>query len=458
MEGQTMARAGATTALAEERFTDRAGRGIATPLAAPAATATRRLLPEGVGERESLDAYRRAGGHSPISWGRTPAELLDLVEASGLRGRGGAAYSTGAKWRAVAARPGPRALLVNAAESEPASRKDRALLLARPHLVVEGALLAARAIGGDECVVYVHDPALKEAVERARRELERAGARLPRWRTVVGPPGYVAGEASAAVNFVNGRAAKPTTKPPRPHERGIGGRPTLVQNVETLANVPLIAREGAAWFRAVGSPALPGTILLTLAGGVRRPGVYEVPSGTPLRRVLAECGGGTPEGLQAVLPGGYFAGWLDPAAVREGVALAPGSLRAAGADLGSAAITVLPETVCGLGQAARLLRFFADESARQCGPCTFGTAAMAQALERIALGQPRPDDPERLRHYAERMLPGRGACGHLDGATVAARTALRVFAAEIETHLRDGGCGRPTGSVLPGLEDDHGHH
>jgi NADH:ubiquinone oxidoreductase subunit F (NADH-binding) len=172
-----------------------------------------------------------------------------------------------------------------------------------------------------------------------------------------------------------------------------------------------------------------------------------------LRQVLRDCGGGTPEGLQAVLPGGYFAGWLSAAAVGSGVALAPASLRAAGTDLGSAAITVIPETVCGLWQAVRLLRFFADESARQCGPCTFGTVAMADALARIARGQPQPDDLDRLRRYAERMLPGRGACGHLDGATIAARTALAVFATEIDTHLRYGGCGRPAGSVLPGLED-----
>ncbi|HET8626227.1 MAG TPA: NADH-ubiquinone oxidoreductase-F iron-sulfur binding region domain-containing protein [Thermomicrobiales bacterium] len=425
-------------------------------LSAPPTTA-RRLLPEPDGESETLDAYRNGGGYDPATWRRAPADLLATIEASGLRGRGGAAYPTGAKWRAVAARPGPRAVLVNAAESEPASRKDRALLLARPHLVLEGALLAARAVGADECVIYAHDPAIARAAERALRELARAGMPLPRWRTVVAPPGYVAGEASAAVNFVNGRAAKPAAKPPRPHERGIGGRPTLVQNVETLANVPLIAREGAAWFRSAGSPDLPGTILVTLSGAVRRPGVYEVPSGAPLADVLDGCCGGTPEGVQAILPGGYFAGWLDPAALREGVALAPASLRAAGSDLGSAAITVVPETVCGLWQAARLLRFFADQSARQCGPCTFGTAAMAECLERVAHGRPEPDDLARLRRYAERMLPGRGACGHLDGATAAARTALAVFAEEVDTHLRHGGCGRPAASILPGLEDEHGH-
>ena len=425
------------------------------PGAAPTVLAPQRLLRDDLDGREALAVYRQAGGYAEASWARTPAELIELVEESGLRGRGGAAYPAGAKWRAVATQPGPRVLLINAAESEPASRKDRTLLLTRPHLILEGALLAARAVGAESCVLYVHDPALGRALELACYELAQAGARLPRWRTVVGPARYVAGEASAVIQFVNGGAAKPTTKPPRPHEVGVGGQPTLVQNVETLANVPLIAREGAARFRSAGCAELPGTILLTLSGGVRRPGVYEVPTGVALHQVLREYGGGMPEGLQAMLPGGYFAGWLSAAAVGSGVALTPASLRAAGTDLGSAAITVIPETVCGLWQAVRLLRFFADESARQCGPCTFGTVAMADALARIARGQPRPDDLDRLRHYAERMLPGRGACGHLDGATIAARTALDVFATEIETHLRYGGCGRPAGSVLPGLEDDY---
>jgi NADH:ubiquinone oxidoreductase subunit F (NADH-binding) len=322
--------------------------------------------------------------------------------------------------------------------------------------VFEGALLAAKAIGADECVVYTHDPAAKAAVDRARLELERAEIALPRWRSVIAPAAYVAGEARAAVNFVNGHNALPTSKPPRVHERGIAGQPTLVQNVETLVHVAGIARHGAGWFRAAGVPGAPGTLFLTLNGAVRQRGVCEAPMGARLADVLDELGGGAPDGIQAVLPGGYFSGWLPATAVWRGVTLDPASLRAAGSDLGSAAITVVPETVCGLWQAVRLLRFFADESARQCGPCTFGTAAMADALERIARGNARADDLDRLHHYSERMLPGRGACSHLDGAVAAARTALDVFAGEIEMHLRYGGCGRPMRSMLPGLEDRHG--
>jgi NADH:ubiquinone oxidoreductase subunit F (NADH-binding) len=344
---------------------------------------------------------------------------------------------------------------INAAESEPACRKDAVVLRLRPHLVIEGALLAARAIDADEVVFYTHDRAAKQAVETARRELERAGAKLPRWRSVVAPATYVAGEASAAVNFINGRDAIPTSKPPRVHQRGVDGKPTLVQNVETLAHLPGIARDGVEWFRATGVPSYPGSILITLNGAVRRRGVFEVPAGVVLADVLTDLGQGTPEGIQAVLPGGYFAGWISAEAIWDGVRLEPASLREIDSDLGSAAITVVPESVCGLWQAVRLLRFFADESARQCGPCTFGTAAMADALERIALGTARADDLDRLRHYAERMLPGRGACSHLDGAVAAARTALDVFADDIELHLRHGGCARPMRCVLPGLEERH---
>jgi NADH:ubiquinone oxidoreductase subunit F (NADH-binding) len=359
-------------------------------------------------------------------------------------------------WRAVAMRPGRHVVLVNGAESEPASKKDLQLMLTRPHLVIEGALLAAHATDADEVVIYLHDRHAKASIEGAKRELEAAGAQLPKLKTTVAPARYIAGEQSAAIQWVNGKSALPTMKPPRPDERGINGRPTLVQNVETLANVPLILREGAEWFRSLGSPDLPGTLLVTLNGGVFNPGVYEVPSGITLEQVLMELGGGLTDGIQAVLPGGYFGGWLAPEEVWRGVRLDRESMSAVGAGFGSGAITVVPENVCGLAQAVALLRFFANESARQCGPCTFGTIAMAEVLERVAHGRPQPHDLERLEHYANQMLPRRGACSHLDGATVAARTALDVFQREIDVHRRYGDCGRPTRIVLPGLESEDG--
>ncbi|HEU5423757.1 MAG TPA: NADH-ubiquinone oxidoreductase-F iron-sulfur binding region domain-containing protein [Nitrolancea sp.] len=419
-----------------------------------------RLLPPDVPALESLADYRAGGGYAAAVWDRASSELLAEIEASGLRGRGGSAFPSGRKWRAVAEQRGKKVVLVNAAESEPASRKDRTLLARRPHLVIEGALLATRAVGAGELVVYLHDDdrELRATVEDAFAALRRARFALPRWRVVTAPPGYVAGEESAAVRRVNGGPAKPTAKPPRPFERGVRGRATLVNNVETLANVPLIARHGPEWFRAAGTTDLPGTLLVTLSGAVRRPGVYEVSGGVALGAIIAELGGGVSEGggIQALLAGGYFSGWL-PGETAAGVALEPETLTRRGVALGSGAIVVVPDSVCGLAQAARLLRFFADESARQCGPCTYGTPAMAEVFAHLRDGTATARELERLRLWSERMLPGRGACGHLDGAAWAARSALTVFAGEIATHARFGGCGRTRRVMLPGL-DEGAHH
>jgi len=415
-----------------------------------------RLLIEGQSGRESLADYQRRGGYASASWSRPPEELRSLVTASGLRGRGGSAFPTGIKWQSVAAEPGPRVLLVNGAETEPASGKDRYLLTQRPHLVLEGALLAARAVDAATCLLYLRAKGADEqaSLKAAWQELQAAGRPLPRWRIVTAPAGYVAGEETAAIQRCNGKAAKPAFKPPLPYQQGAEGRPTLVQNVETLANVPGVVRDGAEAFRAIGSASAPGTLLLTLSGAVRRPGVYEAPTGTPLQDIVQHLGGGTVDKspVQALLPGGYFAGWLSGAALRSGARLDAESLRDHDVSLGAGSITVIPDSVCGLAQAVALLRFFARESVRQCGPCTYGTAAMADALGRLAVGRPESDDVERLRRYSGVMLPRRGACGHLDGATNAARTALHVFEREIAQHARGRTCGRPWRSLLPGVE------
>lgn len=417
---------------------------------------TSRLLVDGVAARESLADYQRRGGYAALSWTHSPENLRAVVDASGLRGRGGSAFPVGRKWQSVANEPGPRVVLANGAETEPASGKDQVLLTLRPHLVIEGALLAARAVGAQTCIFYLRAGGHNEqaSLEGALQEIPSLRLPLPRWRIVRASSGYVAGEETAAVQRCNNKPAKPAFKPPLPFQQGVDGQPTLVQNVETLANVPFITRDGADAFRSLGTPDAPGTVLVTLSGAIRRPGVYEVPTGTPLQEIISRLGGGTPDNapIQAVLPGGYFAGWLSGAVLRAGVTLNPDSLRAHGASLGAGTITVIPDSVCGLAQAVALLRFFARESARQCGPCTYGTEAMAATLERIALGRGDPDDLDRLRGYAELMLPRRGACGHLDGATNAARTALRVFEREIATHSRGRTCGRPWRVLLPGME------
>ncbi|HEY8745563.1 MAG TPA: NADH-ubiquinone oxidoreductase-F iron-sulfur binding region domain-containing protein, partial [Chloroflexota bacterium] len=373
--------------------------GATRPLS-PATLPTPRLLVDGLTVRESLADYQQRGGYSASSWQRSPQDIVQEITASGLRGRGGSGFPSGEKWQLVAAGPGAHVLLINGAESEPASGKDHLLLTLRPHLVLEGALLAARAVAAGEIVCYLHADAgqVRRGVEAAWRELQASGRRLPRFRIVTAPAAYVAGEQSAAIQRANGKPALPTFKPPRAHERGVRGHPTLVHNVETLANVPGILREGAVAFRSVGVPELPGTMLVTLSGQINSPGVYEVPTGVSLDWVLEHLGGGTPGGaaIQAILPGGYFAGWLSGETLEHGVTLDAQSLHMYGVGLGSGAITVITDSVCGLTQAVTLTQFFARESARQCGACTFGTQAMAQALERLAAGQPAPFDVERL--------------------------------------------------------------
>jgi NADH:ubiquinone oxidoreductase subunit F (NADH-binding) len=329
-------------------------------------------------------------------------------------------------------------------------------MLKRPFLVLEGALLAARAIGAREVVWYASQDVLssvRAAIAVAQQQVPSNVLGGVRWVVVPAANAYVAGEETAAIQAVNGKVAKPSVKPPLPFERGVHGLPTLIQNVETLAHVPFIMRAGATAFRAAGLESSPGTMLVTLSGEVRRPGVYEAPTGARLNDIIEEFGGGVRDGspLQAVLPGGYFSGWLSGAAVAGGVTLDRQTLQQHGAAIGSGAIAVVSGATCGLAQAVAVLKFFARESARQCGPCTFGTQAMADALQRVASGTPNETDLPKLRQWSEVMLPRRGACGHLDGASMAARTALHVFDKEIRQHARFGRCGRAARVVLEGL-------
>jgi NADH:ubiquinone oxidoreductase subunit F (NADH-binding) len=268
---------------------------------------------------------------------------------------------------------------------------------------------------------------------RARRGLDGK----VRLGVVAAPAGFVAGEETALVSFLNGRAAKPTFKPPLPFERGIGGAPTLVQNAETMAHVALIARFGADWFREAGTPEEPGTALLTVSGAVRRPGVYEVALGTSFVDLLADAGGVTAQ-PQAFLVGGYFGTWV--AAERaQRLQLAEASLRTAGASLGAGALVVLGESACGVVETARIARWLADESAGQCGPCVHGLASVAAGLESLAACERRDVRPRLARWLGQ--IPGRGACRHPDGAARFVSSALDVFRAEVDRHLR-GRCGR----------------
>jgi NADH:ubiquinone oxidoreductase subunit F (NADH-binding) len=366
------------------------------------------------------------------------APLVSEIERADLRGRGGAGYPVAAKWRAVASRAeGRGVVLVNGAEGEPLSRKDRLLMVARPHLVLDGAVLAARTVGANRIVLYIgadHTAACAALMAALR---ERGGSDRIDIETITAPARYVAGEESAAVHCVNDGIALPTAVPQRPYEHGIAGRPTLVQNVESLAYAALIARFGGQWFVDLGLNGSTGTMLLTLSGDVRTPVIVEVAGGTPLSTVLASHATVASSG-SAVLLGGYFGGWIHGDAASE-LAIDPVRLRAAGHSLGCGVVHVRGESECGVVQTARILNYLADQSARQCGPCVFGLRAIAGALHRMAARQGSVEDLMHLRAWSGE-LSGRGACRHPDGAANLVRSALQVFADEFALHARSARC------------------
>ncbi len=374
----------------------------------------------------------RGGTIAAVS--RHGTQLIDAVAAAGLRGRGGAAFPTAAKLRAVAARRGRRALVVNGTESEPMSEKDRSLLELAPHLLLDGALLAAEAVGARDVVIAVKDSswAAREALGHALSERHDAG----RVRVSSVPGGYLAGEESALLQSLNGGPAKPTLVPPRPHERGLARRPTLVANVETLAHVALIARHGPDWFRERGTADHPGTALVTVGGGIDRPGVYEIALGTPVADVLAAAGASRPS--RAVLVGGYYGSWLSPGVVASTTLDNP-SLRRHAAAVGAGVVVALPATACPVAEVARVVRWMTDENAGQCGPCVHGLAAIAAAVGSLAAGTAGREVPARLERWSG-QIENRGACHHPDGVVRFLRSALSVFADELEDHRRHGPC------------------
>jgi NADH:ubiquinone oxidoreductase subunit F (NADH-binding) len=362
--------------------------------------------------------------------------LIEHVQAAGLTGRGGAAFPVARKLSAVAASGVGAVVVANGAEGEPASNKDAALLWFSPHLVLDGLQLAADAVGARTAYLYVHaaadgrgGPDLPRHLRSALAQREAAGVDHVRVELIEAPPRFLAGEESAVVSRINGGAARPADKQYRVFQRGIRGRPTLVQNVETLAHLALVARHGAMWFRSVGTRDEPGSMLCT----VREPGgqvrVLEAALGTPLSWLLT-----LGDDVQAVLVGGYHGGWLSLTDARR-LALCNADLRAAGTIVGAGVIIALPIATCGLAETASVARSLALESAGQCGPCFNGLPAIAAALAELA--RPRAAGPAlaNLQRWAG-QLTGRGACHHPDGTVRFVASALTAFAGEIASHAR----------------------
>ncbi|QEC50378.1 hypothetical protein FSW04_24190 [Baekduia soli] len=388
---------------------------------------------------------RHLATHGPLP--DTGHGLIAEVTAAGLRGRGGAGFPAAVKLAAVAEGSRP-VVVVNGTEGEPMSAKDRSLLMRVPHLVLDGAEAAARAVGASEVLVSASERAndVLAAAVAERRATRARGA--PKFRLVPRAVGYVAGEETAVIAHLEGRPPLPRVTPPRPAQRGYRRRPTLVQNVETLAHIGLIARHGAAWFRETGTQERPGTMLVTVSGAAAAPGVYEVPAGVGLDDVLRRAGGRT-EPLRAMLVGGYFGAWV-PADV-PGLALEDAALRAHGAAVGAGVVVALGESSCPVAETSRLTAYLASESAGQCGPCVNGLGALAGVAERFASGRATATDGERFIRWIE-MVKGRGACAHPDGTARMLASAVRLFRTEFEEHAHRGRCPRcaaPQALVLP---------
>jgi NADH:ubiquinone oxidoreductase subunit F (NADH-binding) len=359
------------------------------------------------------------------TYGPTAGDLISELAAAGLRGRGGAGFPAHVKWRAVASAVGPRVVVANGEEGEPTSYKDRWLLTHRPHLVLDGLLLAAAAVGADRAVVYLSHPETVAVVTAAVRERD-ADVELH-----VVEPTYVAGEETAVCRSIGGGPALPVARPPRPHESGVDGRPTLVSNVETLAHAAWIARHGAVAYRRHGTAASPGTTLVTLGGACRRPGVYEVPFGLTVGELFATVGGGFTSPPSGFLMGGWFGGVL--AGDRAGLVCCYDAVRAAGSGFGCGAINALGATEDPIAVAARIAAWYAEASARQCGVCVKGTAAIRDTVA----GLRSAADRDNLARWGA-TLQGRGACAFLDGAATLARTLVGEFPSAVEQKIKGG--------------------
>jgi NADH:ubiquinone oxidoreductase subunit F (NADH-binding) len=359
--------------------------------------------------------------------------LMEQVDLSGLLGRGGAAFPLGTKLRTVrdAGRRGSETVVVaNGEEGEPASVKDRWLLRNRPHLVLDGLRLATAMVGATRAYVYVSDAQSATAVTSALGELKPETFGATAVSVVTVEPTYVAGEETAAVRRINGGPAKPTDKPPRPFEEGVLGLPTMVSNVETLANLPYIHQHGAQAFRAVGTPMSPGTFLATITGAGRPATLYEIPHGAAFSDLL-KVHGLPAESVRGALMGGYFAGLLNTDILEA--TLDHETIRRLGSGLGCGAISILTDD-CPVAVAASVMSYFDRENAGQCGSCFNGTAAMAAVTSALRDGVATDEDLARLERWSV-VLRGRGACGTLDGATNVAASLLRQFPQLVSQHL-----------------------
>lgn len=402
-------------------------------------------------------AYEKAGGYRAVRRALRemgPADLVTLVKEAHLRGRGGAGFPTSVKWSFVPPpeeTPGPRYLIANADEMEPATFKDRYLLEGDPHQLLEGMILAAYAVQATHGTIF-----LRWAYRRAARLFERAlaEAREAGWlgqnilgsgwsfdiHVHVSAGRYICGEETALLNALEGRRATPRSRPPFPPVVGLWGRPTVINNAETLCNVPHIVNNGAAWFRSLSRTGNGGTKIFGASGRVRRPGAWELPMGTTAREIIEEHAGGMQDGyrLRGFLPGGGSTDFL----LEEhlDVPMDFDEVQKAGSRMGTGTLVVLDDRTCPVGMVRNLEAFFAQESCGWCTPCREGLAWTVRALEAVESGHGEPQDIERLQAHTRLLGPGNTFCALAPGAMEPLQSALRYFQEDFLRHLREKRC------------------
>lgn len=408
----------------------------------------------GLPRSETIDVYLANGGYQALQKALreyTPEQLIQIVTASGLRGRGGAGFPAGRKWSFMPKDPQvEKYVCVNTDEGEPGTFKDRELVEKDPHQIIEGVIIASYAVGARRAFVYIRGEFFL-GVKRWIKAIDDAYAKGFLGKNILGSDfsldlsvhrgagAYICGEETALIESLEGKRGEPRKKPPYPAGVGLWGKPTLVHNVETLANVPHIVNRGAEWYASIGTPKSTGPKIFCVSGHVRNRGVFELPMGVSLREIIYEHAGGmaSDKPLKAVIPGGASTPMLTPQQLD--IHMDFESLEAAGSMLGTGAIIVMDESTCMVDVARRLMRFFAHESCGRCVPCRVGTQRMLDILERLEHGKGKPGDVERLEHVAQGMR-GITFCPMGDAAANPILSGLKLFRDEYEYHIAHKRC------------------
>ncbi|HET7171559.1 MAG TPA: NADH-quinone oxidoreductase subunit NuoF [Gaiellales bacterium] len=411
-----------------------------------------RILLDFEGDRRDVHAYEQAGGYASLrkALAMEPADVVGAVDASGLRGRGGAGFPTGRKASFLPKDKKPAYLCVNADESEPGTFKDREIMLRNPHALIEGVLVMSYAIGAASAFIYIRGEYRTE-FEVLRRALEQARSRGYVGLNVLGSGynatvvlhrgagAYICGEETALLSSLEGERGQPRSKPPFPAVAGLYAAPTLVNNVETLAAVPFILEMGAEAYAALGTERSKGTRVFSLSGNVRRPGNYELPLTATLRDLIEGHGGGPPEGrtIKAIIPGGSSTPILLPDQLDTGIDYE--SIAAAGSMAGSGAIVVIDDRTCMAQLALRVAEFYKHESCGKCTPCREGTRWGVDIIRRIEMGEAAQGDLDLLLNVCDRIL-GNCLCPLGDAMAMPVASYVTRFREEFQRHIDEGGC------------------